>query len=781
MTEIVLGLDLGTQFCYMGYLKVNQEEGKLKFVPAFDSVNMPLGIPSTIAVRVRDENRYELVAGSSAEQEVEKNMAKPTEKPIKEFIRDQANCLDSKIEICKDYSQAKFSVIELVTTWIRDLYGTISTSLKRSFGNDYKIIQVNFACPNLSASNINTTETYIDLIGRTLKNVFGDKCVVNVQLESNLGASLVNKVFDHEIYSVYDDVITIDIGAGTTDIAVFTRSEDNENKIKPTTSVYFGGRDIDRLLSYEVEKVIPKLNFTSIMQNSVELCKYKKWLFHSVNDNEYNSITGIIDSIRNRESQLREGIKDDISIVGGVADHWDNFRHAIRSVISKYSDKNVLVLLLGGTSRIPFIKDEIQRQLRGHIGAGEFTIKYLTDDCVTEKFGITDANFIAYAAAYINHIRAAIDEAPKGKDLGPKEPDKTDPGEKPEKPKRVVEMVAGAPFVYVIKVTDGSYHIIADTRPDGNKKYFLTSKAYHAVTEADKTVCKEFCPNELIYSIYMEDPLPEGTTKLIPRAGYPNQYRCNDENGTVIKAKTAPQQITSYLGVKKAIVNNNHYYGTCYDYNLETSLDKRLQVTIYYNDANRTAIYGDIPEEDRFTYEEMQKLSQGVQESEILNQRTKTKRIHKQEIDTDEVKAKQHDSRDNNSQNKGDTSKSFASHELYDKSEFIIQDGVLQKYIGKGGQVKIPNCVTNISDFAFYDCGNLTSITISINVEYIGKDAFKNCKNLKSAIFENSCGWKRSKNVDMSHARGVTIGTPKHNARLLTKIFSSRYYWKRDN
>ncbi|MBR5466671.1 MAG: leucine-rich repeat domain-containing protein [Bacteroidaceae bacterium] len=44
--------------------------------------------------------------------------------------------------------------------------------------------------------------------------------------------------------------------------------------------------------------------------------------------------------------------------------------------------------------------------------------------------------------------------------------------------------------------------------------------------------------------------------------------------------------------------------------------------------------------------------------------------------------------------------------------------------------VTIPNSVTRIKDYAFYNCPGLTSVTIGSGVEYIGYEAFANCPEL---------------------------------------------------
>ena len=57
--------------------------------------------------------------------------------------------------------------------------------------------------------------------------------------------------------------------------------------------------------------------------------------------------------------------------------------------------------------------------------------------------------------------------------------------------------------------------------------------------------------------------------------------------------------------------------------------------------------------------------------------------------------------------------------------EFVIQNGVLVKYTGSGGSVVIPDGITRIGREAFYQCTEVTSITIPNSVTDIGSRAFQ--------------------------------------------------------
>ena len=113
------------------------------------------------------------------------------------------------------------------------------------------------------------------------------------------------------------------------------------------------------------------------------------------------------------------------------------------------------------------------------------------------------------------------------------------------------------------------------------------------------------------------------------------------------------------------------------------------------------------------------------------------------------------------------------------RSSVIPDDGSVTK-IGaafSGSQlldeITIPNSVTTIGQFAFFDCvslftvnigsgvvtiesdafakcSSITRITIPASVTEIGEAAFNQCDRLKEATFKNPYGWKAYKNGELS-------------------------------
>ena len=63
---------------------------------------------------------------------------------------------------------------------------------------------------------------------------------------------------------------------------------------------------------------------------------------------------------------------------------------------------------------------------------------------------------------------------------------------------------------------------------------------------------------------------------------------------------------------------------------------------------------------------------------------------------------------------------------------FLIEDGVLKKYTGPGGDVTVPDGVTVIGDRAFEHCEGLRTAVIPDSVESVGSFAFRGCPRLEA-------------------------------------------------
>ena len=64
-------------------------------------------------------------------------------------------------------------------------------------------------------------------------------------------------------------------------------------------------------------------------------------------------------------------------------------------------------------------------------------------------------------------------------------------------------------------------------------------------------------------------------------------------------------------------------------------------------------------------------------------------------------------------------------------TEFIIDDGMIMEYVGPGGDVIIPQGVTDIFFEVFYASAIITSITIPGSVSDIASSVFEKSEKLK--------------------------------------------------
>ena len=89
-------------------------------------------------------------------------------------------------------------------------------------------------------------------------------------------------------------------------------------------------------------------------------------------------------------------------------------------------------------------------------------------------------------------------------------------------------------------------------------------------------------------------------------------------------------------------------------------------------------------------------------------------------------------------------------------SDFVVENGILKKYTGIGGDVVIPDEVIKIGNKAFEWCKNLQNVTIPKNIAKIGNNAFHGCENLQNVIIPEGvkkiedrtfCGCKKLQNI----------------------------------
>lgn len=72
------------------------------------------------------------------------------------------------------------------------------------------------------------------------------------------------------------------------------------------------------------------------------------------------------------------------------------------------------------------------------------------------------------------------------------------------------------------------------------------------------------------------------------------------------------------------------------------------------------------------------------------------------------------------------------------EDDFMIEDGVLSGYRGKGGHVRIPHGVRVVGTQAFGGCASLVSVELPEGLVEVGEGAFARCVSLKEVSFPST-------------------------------------------
>jgi len=91
-------------------------------------------------------------------------------------------------------------------------------------------------------------------------------------------------------------------------------------------------------------------------------------------------------------------------------------------------------------------------------------------------------------------------------------------------------------------------------------------------------------------------------------------------------------------------------------------------------------------------------------------------------------------------------------------------------------ELVIPEGVTEIKDYVFYNCTSLKSVEIPDSVTSIGRSAFEDCTSLTSIIFDDTSDWYRTDSY--TDWKNQTGGTQKSviRADINATYFTSNYY-----
>ena len=92
----------------------------------------------------------------------------------------------------------------------------------------------------------------------------------------------------------------------------------------------------------------------------------------------------------------------------------------------------------------------------------------------------------------------------------------------------------------------------------------------------------------------------------------------------------------------------------------------------------------------------------------------------------------------------------------------VIEDGVLKKIINSNASIVIPEGISEISDYAAYECSEIKTVIIPKTVKKIGEYAFCSCKNLEYISIPDSV---------KTIGSGILFGT---------KLYNNQQKWEHD-
>jgi len=122
---------------------------------------------------------------------------------------------------------------------------------------------------------------------------------------------------------------------------------------------------------------------------------------------------------------------------------------------------------------------------------------------------------------------------------------------------------------------------------------------------------------------------------------------------------------------------------------------------------------------------------------------------------------------------------------ITDEGYILYTDGELISLIGYKGtetDLVLPEGVTEINQYAFYNCDSLTSVIIPDSVTSIGSCAFQYCGSLISITFKDAWTWYRTNNkANWNNKTGGTqtsVTNVSTNATYFTDTYEDYYWYK---
>lgn len=421
---ITIGIDIGTQYCSAGYVLDNEYH-------QIDFANCPYGIPTTVCLRSADANekeniveqhdgkKYVVESGTNAVDKIDTDYSNGSvyilspSQSIKTLMRKnvkQVKLFNNITSLDEDFETKElvYNFIWHVVDKIIDKFRANGINL-----NDYKLV-VNMGYPGKDELNSNEEENYKNEIACIVGSAFnlkvdGANVEVKAISEAALAADLLKNICLENNGSPKQKVCTIDVGAGTTDLAFLKLDEKTHKYLcEGQTTCNFGGKSIDLVLgdqSLEWEREnggIHKGELNPAHLRPDTIAKRKKWIF--TGNAEDGKITGY-DNIY-LSKKIGEYIENDTIVteerdLGTLKTKFEKFIEEI-TIEVKNNEADVAFVLLGNSSHLSYIRDMIEETVKRKLSnlMVKVDISFLEDALKNTPLNyINNSNFIARAAA----------------------------------------------------------------------------------------------------------------------------------------------------------------------------------------------------------------------------------------------------------------------------------------------------------------------------------------------------------------------------------------------
>lgn len=604
---ITLGIDIGTQFTYIGYI----EDGMFKSALPSECI---YGISSTVAFKktainstTYSINADHILYGKAADDKLSKD---------KDFFKLATNIKEAVRGGIDTFSEqgVEFNADILLKDYLKYIFDQyLFDTLEGK-----KITQVAIAYPN------GTQKKYVDEYKKVLtkkinevmsKNMeegakgTGEEIIVSINPEAAMAADLIAKLYYAQNMKKekrnYNDIMVIDIGAGTSDIGIAHWNGDKDKyEIEDSyqASENFGGLIIDRLLT---NSLFDGQHIVDPISSPEQLIDYKRWIYGNAD------IDGTPIAVLSQEDCQRMIAENKQPFQEKLENLKDGIEKCYKNYRTRYETSDLEIVVLGNTSTIPPVVSMINSVFESE---NDCKVHFLDNegdplsDALREK-GVTNSNFMAFACAFvgggintedINDIKILNADETKKNETSLQVADPT---------------IHSASSIFAInvnhKITEpffNAWDLISSPFAQEGEKYFLVGpyvstsngrkELFFTRPEINKLIFKENAselkadnPNSNFLITYRIDKGNKWIGDEKPEYDASgNMYYSYDDYVKEAMSSSKDIEIVGYgySNDKKFPDNGGYYMGTIYNYSPAAPVDKKLQIYFWKQTDKQT-------------------------------------------------------------------------------------------------------------------------------------------------------------------------------------------------